>query len=83
MCVFPYVVDKDVRLREEVTDVKKNAGKQRREEGGAGGMTGSALSEGTHPWPHTYAHTHSLASVFYFACSQQRNSESSKVGRRK
>lgn len=54
VCVFSYVADEDVRLGEEVTDEKRNAGKER---GGFGGTTGSVLSQETHPLSHTYTHT--------------------------
>lgn len=66
---FLYVVNEGVRLRQEVTNVKRNAGKR---VGRTGGYNWIRLEWGV---SRTCTHTnrHSFGRVFCFACSQQRN----------
>lgn len=71
------MADEDVRLREEVTDEKRNAGKER---GGIKGTTGSALSSGTHPCSHTHICTNQQRACSIFSTEEH---QSSKVGHRK
>lgn len=63
VCVFSYLADEDVRLREEVTDEKRNAGK---ESAGDQGYNRFSLEFGDTP---LLSHTHTHARTNQRACS--------------
>lgn len=78
VCVSSYVADEDVRLREEVTDEKRNAGK---ESAGDQGYNRFSLEFGDTPLlSHTHTRTNQQRGCSIFSTEEH---QSSKVGHRK